>query len=238
MVQGEVLYFDAERGIGFANGDDGNRYHFDRSDLPDSYVPHKGARIGFSPAGNRAASIQPEGGFTAPPAAERGEARATRPSGAVPPLRAGDPVASAPGSSALLSPEATSLWGYFLACVTRRYGRFSGRARRKEYWAFLLFFVVVTVLLTIAGAMVDAFLGNLQREEPIVLTIAPALFVLAMVVPSVAVTVRRIHDIGLSGWFVLLGLIPTIGNLIIVVFALIPSQKQPNRWGEVPAGAL
>ncbi|WP_170314624.1 hypothetical protein [Aquibium carbonis] len=43
-MQGEVLYFDAERGIGFANGDDGNRYHFDRSDLPGGYAPRKGAR--------------------------------------------------------------------------------------------------------------------------------------------------------------------------------------------------
>ena len=51
-------------------------------------------------------------------------------------------------------------------------------------------------------------------------------------------TVRRIHDIGLSGWFILLGLIPTVGNLIILVFALIPSQGKANRWGEVPPGAL
>jgi uncharacterized membrane protein YhaH (DUF805 family) len=233
-MKGEVLYFDAERGIGFANGDDGNRYHFDRTDLPDGYLPEKGARIGFASSGNRAGSIQPEGGFTpapAPaPAPERRELRSANP---VPPVRAAGTAASGTHP-----PEATSLWGYFIGCLSRRYARFGGRARRKEYWGFLLYFVVATVLSTFVGGVLDGFLGNIQREQPIFLAILPGVVVLAMIVPSIAVTVRRIHDIGLSGWFVLLAFIPTVGNLIILVFTLIPSQKRPNAWGEVPAGVL
>ena len=94
------------------------------------------------------------------------------------------------------------------------------------------------IFVTVAGVVIDAALGNLDREEPVFTSIFAGLVVLSMLVPSLAVTVRRIHDIGLSGWFILLGLIPTFGNLIILVFAMIPSQKRENRWGEVPDGIL
>jgi len=60
--------------------------------------------------------------------------------------------------------------------------------------------------------------------------------VLATIVPSIAITVRRQHDIGLSGWFYLLILLPYLGGMIIFVFSLIPSQKHENKWGPVPAG--
>ncbi|RST85058.1 DUF805 domain-containing protein, partial [Aquibium carbonis] len=163
--------------------------------------------------------------------------RETRPTGAVPSVSAGA-MASAPPMprQAAEAADALSLFGYFKACVTGGYARFRGRARRKEYWGFVLFFLVTMTVLALVALFIDAALGNLDRDEPITLAILPGLFGLAMVLPSVAVTVRRIHDIGLSGWFVLLGLIPTIGSLIILVFALVPSQKNPNRWGEVPPG--
>ena len=74
---------------------------------------------------------------------------------------------------------------------------------------------------------------GLPAQVPIALT---CLFVLATLVPGIAMTVRRQHDIGLSGWFFLLIFVPYLGNLIIFVFSLIPSQKHENRWGPVPAG--
>ena len=67
-------------------------------------------------------------------------------------------------------------------------------------------------------------------------SVAAGLFFLATFIPSLAITVRRIHDIGLSGWFYLLILIPYIGGLIILVFTLVPSQKNDNKWGPVPEG--
>ena len=235
-MQGEILYFDAERGIGFANGDDGNRYHFDRGDLPGGYSPRKGMRIAFTPTGNRAGRIEAQGGSVA--AAPVAPVRETRPTGAVPWVSGGAVAAPGVSAPAPTDPGALSLFGYFLRCVTGGYVRFSGRARRKEYWGFVLFFMLTITLLALVALFIDAAVGNLDRDEPITLAILPTLFGLAMVLPSIAVTVRRIHDIGLSGWFVLLGLIPTIGSLILIVFALIPSQKNPNRWGEVPVGAL
>lgn len=236
-MQGDILYFDAERGIGFAQGDDGNRYHFDRSDLPAGYAPRKGLRIAFTPTGNRAGAIRPEGGLTAAPAAPVAVARETRRTGAVPSVAAGRTGPSTERGAAASS-DALSLFGYFTACITGGYARFRGRARRKEYWGFMLFFMVAMTLTVAIGAALDGVTGNLDDEEPLFLLVLTGLFTLAMIVPSVAVTVRRIHDLGLSGWFVLLGLIPSVGSLIILVFALIPSQKRPNKWGEVPAGAV
>ncbi|MFN3547969.1 MAG: DUF805 domain-containing protein [Mesorhizobium sp.] len=237
-MKGEVLYFDDERGIGFANGDDGNRYHFDRGDLPAGYAPRKGMRIAFTPSGNRAGAIQPEGGFVAAPAAASPSTREARPTGAVPSITAGA-VTSAPMSAQPAdAPDPRSLFGHFRYCVTGGYARFGGRARRREYWGFVLFFLLMMSLVSFAALVIDAGAGNLDRDEPITLAILAPLVLLAMILPSIAVTVRRIHDIGLSGWFVLLGLIPTIGSLILIVFALIPSQGKANRWGDVPPGAL
>lgn len=238
-MKGEVLYFDDERGIGFANGDDGNRYHFDRGDLPAGYAPRKGIRIAFTPSGNRAGAIQPEGGFVVAPAPDspaRSAPAIARPTSSVPQVTSG--VSPPPSAAAASAPGDRSLWGYFKGCVTSGYMRFGGRARRKEYWGFVLFFLLTTLALTAIAGIVDGVLGNLDRDEPIFTVVVPVLFVLSMILPSLAVTVRRVHDIGLSGWFVLLGLIPTVGNLIILVFALIPSQGKANRWGEVPPGAL
>jgi uncharacterized membrane protein YhaH (DUF805 family) len=244
-VQGDILYFDAERGIGFASGDDGNRYHFDRGDLPAGCVPRKGMRIAFTPSGNRAGAIRPEGGFEGAPAAPVVAGREARPTAAVPSVPAGS-IASVPVSGSVSGPASgrgaaaasPSLFGSFRYGVTGGYADFRGRARRREYWGFMLFFMVMMTLTVAIGAALDGVTGNLDDEEPLFLLGLTGLFTLAMIVPSVAVTVRRIHDLGLSGWFVLLGLIPSVGSLIILVFALIPSQKRPNKWGEVPAGAL
>ena len=73
-------------------------------------------------------------------------------------------------------------------------------------------------------------------EMPLATITLATIFVLAGILPSLAMSVRRQHDIGLSGWFFLLIFIPYIGNLILFVFALIPSQKHENKWGPVPAG--
>lgn len=244
-MKGDVLYFDAERGIGFASGEDGNRYHFDRADLPAGFSPQKGMRIAFAPSGNRAGGIVPEGGFAAAPEAAAPLARGAAPAAAgapareTRPIRAVPSVAAAPASRApLAGARPLSLYGHFRSCVTAGYVRLRGRASRREYWGFVLFSVLAVLAVALAALILDASVGNLDRDEPIALAILAPLAVLALLPPSVAVTVRRIHDVGLSGWFVLLGLIPSVGSLIILVFALIPSQKRPNRWGEVPVGVL
>lgn len=106
-----------------------------------------------------------------------------------------------------------------------QYASFRGRARRSEYWWFVLFNVIVTVV----AAVVDATAGLQQTSGygPVAL-----LATLALLLPSLAVTARRLHDTGRSGWWILLSLIP-FGGLVVLFFVLQDSQG-PNAWDNSP----
>jgi len=114
----------------------------------------------------------------------------------------------------------------------RRYADFRGRSRRKEYWMFLLGVIIAAIILGVVesvlgiGGSVGGFYGPLT-----------ILLLVAIVIPSIAVQVRRFHDQDKSGWFVLLGLIPFVGGLIVLVFMLLEGTKGPNRFGPDSKGA-
>lgn len=109
-------------------------------------------------------------------------------------------------------------------CIAK-YADFTGRARRSEYWWFALAYV---------GAVVIASLPeSLAGSDS---SILGGLVMLAGLLPSLAVSVRRLHDTGRSGWFYLLNLIPCVGGLIIFIFAVQESQPHPNAWGASPKG--
>lgn len=111
----------------------------------------------------------------------------------------------------------------------KRYADFKGRSRRKEYWFFVLgMFIAAVVLGFIEGILgVSGTVGNFYGPLTIIL-------LLALIIPSIAVQVRRFHDQDKSGWFVLLGLIPLVGGLIVLVFMLLEGTKGPNRFGPDP----
>jgi uncharacterized membrane protein YhaH (DUF805 family) len=121
----------------------------------------------------------------------------------------------------------------------KRYADFSGRSRRKEYWMFILFMVLVYlalgVLLTVLGLSgdEDGSLFNVGGGATIIILL---LFGLAVIIPSIAVQVRRFHDQDKSGWFVLLNLIPYLGGIIVLVFMCLEGTKGPNRYGPDPKG--
>lgn len=97
----------------------------------------------------------------------------------------------------------------------RNYATFSGRASRAEYWWFSLFAFVVYIVLF--------FLGKIGLVLAIIA-------VLALIVPGLAVAVRRLHDTGRSGWWWFIGLVPFVGGIILLVFMVLPSQG-PNSYG-------
>ena len=105
-----------------------------------------------------------------------------------------------------------------------KYATFSGRSRRSEYWWFALF----NVLVSIVGAGVDAALGR---------NLIQFVVALALLLPNIAVLVRRLHDTGRSAWWVLIGLIPVVGSIVLIVFAAQDSQPGTNRFGDSPKGA-
>mgnify|MGYP001607470888 CR=1 FL=1 len=112
--------------------------------------------------------------------------------------------------------------------VLRKFATFNGRARRREYWTFQL----VNLLIVIALAVVDELTGTF--DEDVGLGLLSGLYLLAILLPSFAVQVRRLHDTGRSGWWILVGLVPLIGNLVLVVFSLLDSQPEANRFGPNP----
>ena len=107
--------------------------------------------------------------------------------------------------------------------VLKQYADFSGRARRKEYWMFYLF----NIIFTIVASIIDGVLG---------MPIFYLVYALAMLIPGLAVSVRRLHDVGKSGWMFLVVLIPLIGGIWLLVLMVTDSQAGANKWGENPKG--
>lgn len=229
-MRGEVLHYDESQGFGFITAADGNRYTFSREDLRREVPISKGVQIEFQPSGSQARDI-----FSI--RAQMGSV----PTAGIPAPDASSTPAQAPrhfGRAAVSEQSGnTGLWSYFWRGLTENYVNFRGRARRKEYWGFYLFWLIACVAIAAICLMIDGGMDNLDGyETPTATLVGVGLFGLATFLPGLAMIVRRQHDIGLSGWFYLLILIPYIGSLIIFVFSLIPSQKHENKWGPIPAG--
>ena len=102
--------------------------------------------------------------------------------------------------------------------VLKKYAVFTGRADRAEYWYFVLFNVLITIALVIAGALIGAATGR-----PATGMLLVDVYALATLLPSVGVTLRRLNDAGLSGWWILLALVP-IANIVLIVMLCKESQ--------------
>lgn len=222
-MRGDVLHFDEELGIGFIAGADGKRYSFERAELRQMVPIGRGTPLEFLPDGDAAREI-----FVV-----RAEKPAVGPAGA---SRFGR-------SAAATDVESTGLWSYFWRGITSNYANFKGRARRKEFWGYFLFYWVGVLALLAAAGAVDFGLGNFDSggDWPFVTAVTVVVVPFATFLPSLAMMVRRLHDIGLSGWFSLFPLVlsvafSVVGGVISVVFGLVPSQKHENKWGPVPAG--
>ncbi len=112
--------------------------------------------------------------------------------------------------------------------VLQKYTQFTGRARRSEYWYFVLGNVVVGFVLSI----VDAMIRKLTGMGPLGL-----IYGLAVLVPGIAVSIRRLHDTDRSGWWLLLGLVPLVG-LVLIVFLVEDGKDSTNRYGQNPKLAI
>jgi uncharacterized membrane protein YhaH (DUF805 family) len=108
----------------------------------------------------------------------------------------------------------------------KKYSDFSGRARRKEYWLFTLFsLLIILVLILIENAT------GMTRTGYDLLS---GLYSLAVLIPSLAVTVRRLHDTSHSGWWLLIGLIPLVGSIVLLIFMVRDSDPGENLYGPNP----
>lgn len=118
---------------------------------------------------------------------------------------------------------------WFLIAL-KKYATFSGRAQRAEYWYFVLFYILIFIGLSI----LDGMTGSFSAESG--MGFLGGLFSLALLIPSIAVGARRLHDTGRSGWWLLLALIPLVGAIVLLVFTVQDSTPGDNQYGPNPKG--
>jgi uncharacterized membrane protein YhaH (DUF805 family) len=128
----------------------------------------------------------------------------------------------------------------------RRYAEFEGRSDRKEFWYYVLFYVIVSAILSVldqtffGGSMFyrDGLIGNgygnwsVDTDGPLV-----SIFSLASLIPTISVSVRRLHDINKSGWFFLFWFIPIVGWIFLLIWYCLKGEPVSNRFGEPPVGS-
>ena len=112
--------------------------------------------------------------------------------------------------------------------VLRKYAVFNGRSRRKEYWFYFLFnFLIITALL-----LIDNMIGTFDQESG--MGLLSGLYAVAVLIPGIAVAVRRLHDTNRTGWWVLIALIPIVGPILLIFFLIQDSTEGNNRFGSNP----
>lgn len=116
--------------------------------------------------------------------------------------------------------------------VLNQYAKFEGRARRAEYWYFALLSCILSVVSQVIGAV-----GRDAGLVTLLLLGVIFLISLALIIPGIAVSVRRLHDTGRSGWFLLLALIPIVGAILLLVWMCSRGTEGPNRFGADPIPA-
>ena len=138
------------------------------------------------------------------------------------------------------SPRPQQMMGFMDALTTvfrNKYATFSGRASRSEYWwAYLGYFVIATVL------QIFAIIGGIILIDAGELALLPTLIaivgIVAMIIPTIAVSVRRMHDTGKSGWMLLILIIPCIGFILWIVWMVEDGQAHDNAYGPVPTNTM
>lgn len=110
--------------------------------------------------------------------------------------------------------------------VLREYANFEGRSRRKEYWMFILYNILISFLATVLDAIIGSKMGGFGFFA--------GLYALAILIPTIAVSVRRLHDIGKSGWMMIAVLIPIVGGIWLLILFIQEGTPGQNEYGVNP----
>ena len=221
-MRGEVLKYDDTTGQGLISGDDGNRYRFSRSDLQQLKPVRRGIRVDFDAYEGTASDIFIVDG--------RAVSSSSQDSGASEYLTAAPTENRSTPIDESMGP---GLWGYFIKCM-KMYTNGYGRAQRVEYWSFVLFYSIFLI----AAVMVDVLLAASEFYYEVFdgdfVPIFTVLYLLGTALPAICLSIRRLHDVGLSGWLYLVSLVPYVGGIFMLVISLIPSQRHSNVHGPHP----
>ena len=211
-MRGEVLEVSGD-GDALVSGDDGVRYAFATRDVR-GFIVQRGDRIDFVPVDGVATEV------------------VLLSSG---PVRSNLPL----GDSARPDAGETSPWGYFVRCMNKYVDGY-GRARRREYWYFVLFRALIVGVPVLIGGIISGIWAEPYGDPSPVgvgFMILGGAAYLGTILPNLCAMIRRFHDVGLSGWLVLLNAIPYLGSLITFIICVLPSEARPNTHGPVPGAS-
>ena len=207
-MKGKVLDFSIQKGGGLILGDDGQRYLFVASEWQEQSLPLRDVVVDFEAAGKYAKGVY----LLAQ---------------AEPQIQAATPTVR-PKPFKSTDNKEPSLLDLAISAVKHKYLLFNGRASRKEFWAVMLFSVLISFALQLLYTLGFAISDNLG----LLLALPFVIFSLGMVIPQLAVSVRRLHDTDKSGWWLVLGFIPIFGTIALIVLFSLASSEGDNRFGE------
>ena len=207
-MKGKVLDFSIQKGGGLILGDDGQRYLFVANEWQEQSLPLRDVVVDFEAAGKYAKGVY----LLAQ---------------TVPQIQAATPTVKPKPFKATDNKE-PSLLDLAISAVKHKYLLFNGRASRKEFWAVMLFSVLISFALQLLYTLGFAISDNLG----LLLALPFVIFSLGMVIPQLAVSVRRLHDTDKSGWWLVLGFIPIFGTIALIVLFSLASSESDNRFGE------
>lgn len=120
------------------------------------------------------------------------------------------------------------------SCMIKKWSTISGRASRSEYWWFTLFITIAGLAIGIVCVLLAVAMAAKENYAVLfgaMLGLLGIMFTVAILPPSICVSVRRLHDIGRSGWWYLINAVPYIGGIVFFIFTLLPSQPEENEYG-------
>jgi inner membrane protein yhaI len=216
-MKGKILDFSLQRSSGIISADNGSRYDFHISEWRENATPERGMLVDFGVNNeNHAVAIYLEQ-----------EVQEIKPTRAMQPEKRIKPTSKPVSQN---ENGVLSLWDYAIGCVINKYVDFNGRARHKEFWGFHLFYCIaifICMILAVIGASVS-------ETASLIMSIPYYLLILGGMLPQIAVSVRRLHDVGKSGWWFLISLIPIVGAIWLLVLYCQDSNPDENQYGENP----
>ena len=208
-MKGQILDFSIQAG-GLISSEDGKRYPFKNEEWKEQGVPTRGMKVDFD--------VDEDGQAVAVYKA----LGASSTGGVTTVLQNASQTRNENGQ--------LSLFALFLEALTKRYAQFSGRASKREFWGYMLFRMVAVVAIFFVAVIMFAINESLGS----IFNLLCWLFGIALVIPDLSVGVRRLHDIGKSGWWFLIVLVPLIGPIWLIVLCCQASVNEDNQWGGLP----
>ena len=205
MMKGKILDFSIQTNSGIITGEDNKRYHFNGSEWKEQSIPQRGTEVDFDHT--------EDGQATGIYLALDSQTVTPQPAKSSTQPQSIKQQLSSQGTTGKTE-EQYNPWDWYQKCF-KNYINFDGRARRKEFWFFQMIASIAAVLIAM------------------VYPLAAGIFALIVTLPSIAVSIRRLHDTGRSGWWLLLSL-TGIGYIPLIIWYAQDSEPQTNAFGAVP----